>query len=271
MSISDSLSKKILFQRNPYTVAMVRLLYGLPLLLVFAPVAGVPKLDTVFWIVISIGVPLDLIAMLLYLRSIKGSPLSLTLPFLGLSPIFLIGVSYILLGEIPSILAVGGIFLISAGIYCLNAHESGFLAPFKAITKEKGSMLMIAVSFIYSITATLAKVAVLHSSPMFYAASYYTFLAILMSLVVMIKSPCTFRIIFSQPKDFIPLGLAYAIMLVIHYHGLQISNVAYFIAVKRTSILMGVLWGWVFFHEKNIRERMFGSVLIIIGTILISL
>ncbi|MBI2091650.1 MAG: multidrug DMT transporter [Deltaproteobacteria bacterium] len=46
---------------------------------------------------------------------------------------------------------------------------------------------------------------------------------------------------------------------------------AYFIAVKRTSILMGVLWGWVFFHEKNIRERVFGSVLIIIGTILIAL
>ena len=41
------------------------------------------------------------------------------------------------------------------------------------------------------------------------------------------------------------------------------------ISIKRMSILVGVLYGYYFFKEENIRERLFGSLLMVIGFVII--
>jgi uncharacterized membrane protein len=46
---------------------------------------------------------------------------------------------------------------------------------------------------------------------------------------------------------------------------------AYVIAIKRLSLLLSVLYGWLFFQEKNLGTRLFGAGIMALGAILIAL
>jgi uncharacterized membrane protein len=65
-------------------------------------------------------VPLEIAAIILYVKAIKLSPLSLTIPFLAVSPVFIILIAFILLGEFPDRSGLLGILLIVIGAYLLN-------------------------------------------------------------------------------------------------------------------------------------------------------
>jgi drug/metabolite transporter (DMT)-like permease len=174
LATADALSKKALDDNtDPYIVAWARTGYAAPFIAVIIPFIDIPELDSVFFVITFLAIPLDIIAVLLYIRAIKVSPLSLTLPFLSLTPIFLIVTSYIILGEKPDKFGFIGIILVVIGAYLLNVHtiSQGFLAPFRAIAEEKGSVLMIIVAFIFSIGICLGKIAIQHSSTEFFVLS----------------------------------------------------------------------------------------------------
>jgi drug/metabolite transporter (DMT)-like permease len=87
LATADALSKKALDDdTDPYIVAWVRTGYAAPFIAVIIPFIDIPELDSVFYLVTFLAVPLDIIAVLLYMKAIKLSPLSLTLPFLSLTP-----------------------------------------------------------------------------------------------------------------------------------------------------------------------------------------
>jgi uncharacterized membrane protein len=41
------------------------------------------------------------------------------------------------------------------------------------------------------------------------------------------------------------------------------------ISIKRLSLLIGVFYGWMFFKEKEIRERLIGAALMLAGFVMI--
>ena len=43
------------------------------------------------------------------------------------------------------------------------------------------------------------------------------------------------------------------------------------LAVKRTSTIFGTLWGKLFFKEENIKERLIGTIIMVLGVVLIVL
>jgi uncharacterized membrane protein len=64
-------------------------------------------------------------------------------------------------------------------------------------------------------------------------------------------------------------GLFYSIMVVSHRCALSLTKVAYKISLKRTILLVGVMYGCFFFREKNIQERFIGALLMLIGFVMI--
>ncbi|MFQ5964396.1 MAG: EamA family transporter [Candidatus Scalinduaceae bacterium] len=271
VATADALSKKALINNDPYLVAWVRFGYAAFLLIFIFPFIDIPKLDSVFFIITFLLLPLDIIALLLYIKAIDVSPLSLTLPFLSLTPVFLIGTSYMILGEMPDKAGFIGIILIAIGAYLLNVHtvNLGFLEPFKAIGKEKGSVLMIIVAFIFSITTNLGKVAVQHSSPIFFGIFYSILLSVSLFLIIFFKTECILPKLVSQPLLFLLIGTSMAIMMITHLKAISLVEVSYMISVKRLSLLLCVVYGAVFFNERNIKERFLGSVIMVLGVFLI--
>jgi uncharacterized membrane protein len=165
--------------------------------------------------------------------------------------------------------------LIVVGGYALNVAtvKSGILAPLKAVAKERGAVYMIFVALIYSLTSSLGKLAVTHSSPSFFAATYYAAL-ILCLLPLVSLSTGNQRLSTALRQNIGPAALPaafQAIMAITHYAAISLANVAYVVSIKRSSLLIGSLYGFLFFRERQVSNRLAGAVLMFAGFVLIVL
>jgi len=266
-SLTDTFGKKLTKQYQILQTLAYRYIFSIPFLGIYFLFITIPKINPRFWITILILLPLELTAAILYLKAITISPLSLVTPFVAFTPVFLLLTSYLILGETVSTQGAIGILLITIGAYTINFSSKNFLIPFKKIFKEKGIWLMLIVAFIYSITSNLGKVAMRYSSPSFMAVFYTTLLGIVFVFLALIKKqklkPQKFELSLGA------IGLFNAIMMISHMIAIKYVQVAYMIAVKRTSMLFGVFFGYLFFHEKEIGKRFFSACLMLVGVILI--
>jgi len=273
LATSDALTKRALAHSNEYLVAWFRLLFSIPLLFVLLLFVPIPELDYEFYRAFILALPLEIIAIILYIKALRISPLSLTLPFLSLTPVFLIFISYVILGEKVSLQGGIGIILIAAGSYTLNLHKikGDIWGPFRAITKETGSVLMIIVAMIYSITSSLGKMAIEHSSPIFFGFTYFMVVTILFSPVALTMGRLDLKSFISERrfKALLLPGLFFSVMIASHMIAVSLAKVAYMISIKRTSLIIGVLYGYLFFKEKKIRQRLTGATLMFIGFVMI--
>ena len=157
------------------------------------------------------------------------------------------------------------------GSYTLNIHKirQTVFEPVKAIFREKGSMCMVAVAFIFSITSSLGKVAIEHSSPVFFGSFYFILVTLLFTPIAMHKNRN--GISFSK-KDILPLssiGVTYSMMIIFHMLAMSMVNVAYMISIKRTSLLFSIFYGYLLFKEEKITEKVLGGIIMFAGFVLI--
>jgi len=272
-AVADALCKKASEKYDLWTVTWVRFGYCLPFLAPLFLFIDLPPLDRAFWLTTGALVPLEIAATLLYIEALRVSPLSLTIPFLAFTPLFLLVIPGLMLGEKLSPRGIIGVVLVALGAYLLHLHlgKQGLVEPLRAIVRERGSMLMLAAAAIYSITATLGKVALRHSSPTFVAAFYFPLLGMLFLPVAARKSGKGVGLITGSMTLFALIGLAIALMSIFHFLAISRAEVAYMISVKRASMIFTTLFGWLFFGETHIGERLLGCVVMFAGVVLISL
>ena len=58
-------------------------------------------------------------------------------------------------------------------------------------------------------------------------------------------------------------------MAATHMLAMNLTKVAYMISVKRLSLIIGIMYGYFLFREENIKERLLGAVLMLIGFVLV--
>lgn len=269
----DAWVKKWFSHLNAHEMFAVPLLYMLPLSLGTLVFVSVPVLDPVFAWSFAASIPLNAVPYALYMKAIRESPLSLTVPYLAFTPVFMIGTGYIFLGEIPSIWGILGIAAVCAGSYALNIDLKNWtlLGPLTAVFRETGSWIMLIVAFIFSFSAVIGKLAILHSSVMFFQMSIFATLSVVMLILYKVFGLISFRALLREPvKGAAAGGLIFCHVL---FHGIAIAmtKAAYMISVKRMSILFSVIYGGLVFDEDNIRVRFFGALLMFSGTAVILL
>lgn len=271
-----ALSKLLLRKNGIFLVGWIRFLISLPiffaLLYIYRPGFHFP---IEFWKTVAFLLPLEFAAFLIFLKALKLSPLSLSFPFLGFTPVFTVFFSYILLGEKASRAGLAGVILVSAGAYLLNANalKEGILEPVKSIYREKGSLLMLLVAFIYSITSVLGKKGVLLSSgPLSFVGVYYGIFFLLLTPLALAESRAL-KIRISRKDIFLSLflGVVFAAAMLSHFNAIVLANVAYVISVKRLSLILSVLYGAIIFKEKNIAYRLLGSLVMLGGALILLL
>lgn len=258
---------------GPFDVAAVELFWALPVLAAACALVPMPALDPTFWWLFVISLPLNGVAYILYLYAIKVSPLSLSVPFLSFTPVFMILTGYLTLGETVTGWGALGIGLIVMGSYVLNAGKvrEGVIKPFTALFNEKGSWLMLIVALLYAFAAVLGKKAMQHSSPLFF--SYFFFLSFnLVILALLFASGRTsWRLIRTNRAKGVWLGGLLAAHLSFHALAISMATAVYMIAVKRSSILFSVFLSWLILKEKDITTRGLGTACMFCGVLLIIL
>jgi len=67
------------------------------------------------------------------------------------------------------------------------------------------------------------------------------------------------------------MGLSCALMFIFHTLAINAIQVSYMISLKRTSSLISIVFGRLYFNEIHIKERLLGSIIMLLGVILITL
>jgi len=271
-SMKDVFSKKNLKYIDEYIVSWSLRLFALPFLIPFLFFIEIPSLNKQFWIALFIAGSLNVVTTILYMKAIKYSDLSITVPMVTFTPLFLLTTSPLIVGEFPNLFGLIGVILIVFGSYTLNIKQrhKGYLAPFKALLKERGPKLMLLVAFIWSITSNFDKIGVQNSSAIFWVIVTNIFITLAMLPIVLHKSQRNVQQI-TNFKALLPIGLFGALTLIFQMTAINLTLVAYVISIKRISTIISVLFGYLIFREKGIKERLLGAIIMVIGVAFIAL
>lgn len=272
-SAKDVFGKKGLARSDEYVVAWAWRFFAIPFLLPPLLLTGIPPLDRQFFLALAVSGSLNLITSVLYLRALRLSDLSVTVPMVTFTPLFLLLTSPLLLGESPNALGMTGVLLIVLGSYLLNIRQrsQGYLAPFKALLREPGPRLMLLVALTWSITANVDKIGLQHSSPMFYGFALNAFLAIGLFPLALRRMRGNRLALQANFGNLLAIGACGGLTIACQMYALSLAIVPYVIAIKRTSSIMSVLWGALVFREAGLRERLTGTVVMVAGVALIVL
>ncbi|MBN2885122.1 MAG: EamA family transporter [Chromatiaceae bacterium] len=276
LTSADAATKAWLADCSARELVLVRFgVVGLLMAPLLADLPALERLPLAFWGWIAALVPLEIAAMLLYMRAIRDYPLSLTLPYLAFTPVFVMLVAWALLGERVSPQGAGGVLLVVAGAWLLNAEQARagwqhWWKPFAAILREPGARLMLMVAALYAFTATLGKGAMRYMAPQDFGAFYFVLLGLVSLLLFALPEPRLLRRLARRALPVLTVGALMAIMVYSHFLAIAEAPVAYMIALKRTSLLMGILCGALCFGERGLRARLPAGALMLAGVALIA-
>ena len=267
-------SKILLRKNNQFWILYLTYAFSMPMLLFGLFLYGIPHLSFDFWRIVIIMLPIEVLAVYSFISAIKLSPLSLVFPFLGFTPVFSLFTASLLLKEQVPPAGITGIILVTVGAYLLNIRtiKEGLFAPIRHIYKEKGSMIMLLVAFLFSFTAVLGKKAVLLSDPVSFPAIYYSGLVVILTPLAIVRlarhdSGISRKSIFL----FFLGGILFSFSVLMHFKAIALARVSYMISVKRLSLVISVFYGAVIFKEKNIGYRLFGSSVMLAGVLIMIL
>ncbi|MEX2574528.1 MAG: GRP family sugar transporter [Balneolaceae bacterium] len=272
-SLKDLFGKLGLGQMNEYVISWAMMAFSLPFLLPLLFFIDIPELNNSFFWALIIGGLLNSVSIVLYMRAIKASDLSITIPMITFTPLFLLITSPVMLGEYPSPVGTAGVLLIVFGSYMLNIKQvkKGFFSPFKALFDQPGPLLMLFVAFLWSFSANIDKIGIQNSSPIFWSITVVCFVTVTLLLPMLVTSDKAHKQIYRQLKALIPLGLFNALGFITQMIAINLALVAYVISIKRGSAILSVLWGYFFLGEAGLRERLLGVIIMVAGVMLITL
>lgn len=271
-------SKKVTEAVGPLVSAWALFAFAFPLLALYAVWHGVPPVSPLFWGVLALNCTLNVGASYLFLSALRAGELSLTYPLLALTPLFVIPVELVLLGELPRPLGAAGIVLMVLGIYLLEftwGRRGGPLAPFRALAESPGARRSLAVAAIWSVTGTLDRVAVLEASPAFYGAALAAGVSLLLFVLARVIGGSAFPArSLATPSDRRLLavhGLLFALMFILQMEALRLALASYVLSVKRTGALLAVVLGWLAFRERAPARRLLGATVTVTGVAILAL
>jgi drug/metabolite transporter (DMT)-like permease len=283
-------TKRLTRDVPPVVAAWALFAFGFPLLAAYLAIRGVPDVSPVFWLALLTTCSIGLLAYSLYASAIQRGDVGLTVPLLALTPVLLVPVEWLLLGDVPGPRGLGGILLVVAGVYLLNLRDlrGHPLAPLAAPFRDPGARRMLAVAVLWSVTGVVDKIAVTASSPAFYGTMQSAILGVAFlpliaraSVARRAPDPGTAPDRGPEPNPghaqvrrhwpaLALQGLLHATMFIVQMEALRLTLAANVITIKRSGALVTVLLGALVFGERDLRKRLLGTLLTVIGVMLVA-
>ena len=278
---ADALRKRLATRLTALELAVGLHLFQIPLILcglVAAHVGGgsselaqvvMWKLEPEYWQMALPSIICNAIANLLFVRALQLSDLSLTIPYLSLTPVLALFSGWIVVGEMPTVLGILGVVVIGVGALTLNPNaegERGF-RPLHALRSERGSLAMLGVACLWSVSVAFDKRALMHGSPITHSAVLAGTGALILELVRR-RSSADALLPRLKPVSSLLLGttLVITLSLLAQLWAYQYVPVAYVEAIKRSLGMVGaVVVGWWVFQESSLHRRLTAVVVMAAG------
>jgi drug/metabolite transporter (DMT)-like permease len=205
------------------------------------------------------------IATLIRLKLIKAEELSLTTPWLGTVPIFIVIWSMILYGELPDGLAFIGIILVCIGAFTINLQG-------QRLQMKKASLLMLVNTVMIGLTTSLDKLAIGASSAITYSLIWTISSALFMYGLAKTKEKKV--IIFDKHlmiQAVLWVGEFLFQMLALQNIGMVSSGQTYVKTITMLNIVITTVISSLIFKEKERARRIVSAIFIFAGATIVVL
>lgn len=177
--------------------------------------------------------------------------------------------AFLFLGEIPTLIALFGIFLIIWGSkYIFETTSEGF--TFNVFKRKDIQLRFLALILTGTEAAILKKIILISSVEACYI--FWCFMGLFWSFVfvLLLKKNLLVKL-----KNFIPYILIISLNLGLMEYSTNYvfskMNVGYALALFQLSSIVTVVFGYKIFKEQNLIKKLIGSLIMIIGSVLIIL
>lgn len=283
-TFSVIIAKRVMKEASEYLYLWLVGFFTIPfLLLIVIFFFQIPQVDKTFILAVLASIILDVFAAIFAYRAIKISEISLVAPISAFNPVFTSFIALIFLREVINLRSWIGIILICVGAYILQLSKkekglfyskTNFVYPIKTLLTHKGVMLSLVAYFIWAITPIFQKTAILHTTPTVPPFVSLTGMAgtnIIFGLMVMKSYPTN---IFKITKKFLPLlilvGVLGGVGQAAAFMAFSQGSLGFVTAIFKLSMIFTVIFGWFFFKEKNIQDRLLGSLVMLGGVIFLA-
>lgn len=236
------------------------------------------EIDDKFWVSILLASVIDAAGNIFSVKSLREIELSVFGPLNAYKPVVATATAALLLQEFPSWLGLLGIFIVIIGSILLNYKPklSWKETSLKKIFHARGFWFRLLAILLYSISVVYLKESIIYSSPLitliFWSLFGWIFLVLLSLLFALLKS-LNFReniyLINDEKKAYFGLTFFFFITQLFTLLVFKNNFVGYSLAIFQLSALLNIFLGHQFFREKNIRFKLIGTLVMVIGIILI--
>jgi len=243
---------------------------ALPLLLANPPVA----LAAVFWANMLTAVALAVAGNVILIYALRSADLSVLGPINAYKAVLSLVLAVVLIGEVPTVFGLLGVALIVAGSYFVvdRAPGQGRSSAFRQFIREPGIQLRFAALICSATEAVFLKRALLLSSPITTFLMWTVFgFPVAAIAAALLRSGIAAEItrLRREWRTCLWLAATTGLMQLTTLVTFGKLQVGYSLALFQLSTLVTVYLGHRYFQEQNIRRRLLGSVIMIVGAVFI--
>lgn len=222
-----------------------------------------------FWFYVFLAGLLCALGTACQIKAVSIGELSVLGPINSYKSVVGLFASLFLLKEVPSFLGILGIILIIFGSrFIFTSTKEGF--SFKLFKRKDIQLRLLALLLTGIEAAILKKIIVLSSVEICFIM--WCFTGLFWSLIFVLISKKSFKV--SKNNVFVQILFIAILLSIMQYstnYVFERMNVGYALALFQLSSLVTVLLGYKIFNEKDILNKIFGSIVMIVGSILIIL
>jgi drug/metabolite transporter (DMT)-like permease len=206
-------------------------------------------------------------------KALQKGDLSILGPVNSYKSVVSIIVGIFLLGEVPNIWGIAGIVLIIWGSYfVLDTTQEKFSW---ALLKRSEIQYRIWAMILTAIEAVFIKKIIQASSPTIAFISWCwfgAFFSFWLAVFYRVNVFSAFRTLaYNDLKKYLFLIICIGTMQFMTNYAFDHMPVGYALSLFQLSIIISILLGYRYFKEKDIRKKMLGSVIMIVGSVMIIL
>ena len=243
-----------------------------------------PHADAIFLIALLGSAALNWAATLLSTRALAIADASLVSPLLTFNPAFTLFIAWLTLNEIPGSRQTFGVLVILLGAYLLEAQETrtGPLAPLLILLRRPGTLSAVVASALWGATTVLEKLAIEHvtppSGPLVALVGTALTVALLTPGALLSSGRANTPAQKSTPgglgahlPTFAVAALIAGVAPLFGFTAIAIGLVGYVTALFKLSAVLTVLWAWLFLGEGDLRQRLLGTIVMVVGGALVAI
>ena len=242
-----------------------------------------PQLDGIFVVALLASVACNWAATLLSTYALDKADASLVSPLLTFNPAFTLLIAWVALSETPSLMQTIGVVVILLGAYLLEVEEArtGLLVPLLVLFRQPGTLFAIIASALWGTTTVLEKLAIEHMTPPsgpFVALTGTVLMVVLLTPGAVLPlrrtdTPAQKGIwsgLRGHPRALIGAALIAGVAPLFGFTAIALGLVGNVTALFKLSAVFTILWARLFLGEGNLRQRLLGAAVMIVGGLLVS-